>query len=369
MVSALGRLGVGVEREPGRLVVTGVDGRPRGGGRLYARQSGTTMRFISAMALLGDGPVVVDGDEALRRRPHSGLVGALRQLGASVEPADDRPPLTITPAGLAGGHVAVDARASSQFATALLLVAPYAASDLTVEALGLRDDSYVALTLEVMERWGAQASRTSPGSYLVRAGATYSAREEEVEHDASAAAHLYALAAATSGSVTVENARPTSQPDWGMLDLLASMGAAVTSGPGGVTVSSSGGLDGIDVSLAEMPDQVPTVAVLGALARGTTRIRDAAIARGHESDRLAVVASGLRALGVPVEEQADGLVVTGGARMRTGRVPTHDDHRIAMAFAVLARALPGIEIEGPGCVAKTYPRFWDDLSALGLVVD
>ena len=150
------------------------------------------------------------------------------------------------------------------------------------------------------------------------------------------------------------------------MDVLAAMGARFSRGPGGTTIERRGELAGVDVDLAAMPDQVPTVAALAALAHGDTVIRGVEIARGHESDRIAAVATELARLGARVEEASDGLVVHGGAPLHGGRVDTHRDHRIAMAFAAIGAVVPGVEISDPGCVAKTYPDFFDDVARLGV---
>jgi len=192
------------------------------------------------------------------------------------------------------------------------------------------------------------------------------ARTESVEHDASAAAHLYALAVATGGSVTVTNAFETVQPDAGLPDVLAGMGASFVRNENGTTIERRAALTGVEVDLAAMPDQLPTIAALGALARGDTVIRGVAIARGHESDRVHAVATELARLGASVEESPDGLVVHGGSRLHGGRVETYRDHRIAMAFTAIGAVVPGVEIADPGCVAKTYPRFFDDVVRLGV---
>ena len=328
--------------------------------------SGTTLRFLAAVALLADGTVVLDGGEPLRHRPIAPLLEALRAAGAEVVADNDRPPLEIRGRGLPGGLVRVDATLSSQFATALLLVGPYGDDDLVLEVSGLGDLGYVRLTLEVMRRWGAVVTEEAPGRFRVGAGARYRPRSEAVEHDASAAAHLYALAVATGGSVTVSNAFATAQPDGRILELLAAMGATFRRGEGGTTIERQGELTGVEVDLGAMPDQLPTVAVLGALARGDTVIRGVAIARGHESDRIRAVVTELRRLGASVEEAGDGLVVHGGEPLHGGRVETYRDHRIAMAFTAIGAVVPGVEIAAPGCVAKTYPGFFDDVAGLGV---
>ena len=369
MTSGLRALGARIEDVGGDTEVTGTSGRPVAGGtEVNAGLSGTTLRFLAAVALLARGTVVLDGSEPLRRRPIAPLLDALAAAGAEVSSDGGRPPLRISSRGLAGGRLRVDASASSQFATGLLLVGPYADDDLIVEVVGLRELGYVRLTVETMARWGAAVGEEAPGRFRVSARARYVSRAESVEHDASAAAHLYALAVATRGSITVANAFETAQPDGGLVEVLAAMGASFSRGPGGTTVERHGELTGVDVDLAAMPDQVPTVAALAALARGDTVIRGVEIARGHESDRITAVATELGRLGARVEEAPDGLVVHGGAPLHAGRIDTHHDHRIAMAFTAIGAVVPGVELSDPGCVAKTYPGFFDDVARLGVGV-
>ena len=226
--------------------------------------------------------------------------------------------MTAAGGGLAGGAATVDAAASSQFASAVLLVAPYARRPVELAAERLGAAAYVELTAAVMRRFGAGSTRTpaGPAAWRVEAGRPYRAADLEVEYDASAAAHLFALAAATGGQVTVTNADPgTLQPDAALPGLLEAMGASVTRDGACLTVRGPAALDPVDADLAAMPDQVTTVAALAALATGPSRIRGVAVARGHETDRLAALAAELGKLGVAVAELPDGLVVA-GARPR-----------------------------------------------------
>jgi 3-phosphoshikimate 1-carboxyvinyltransferase len=331
------------------------------GGRLSAPAevvgcglSGTTLRFLVCVALLVRGGVTLDGLPPLRRRPLGGLLDALVSLGATVTSDGGHPPVTVSANGLRGGRVVVDAAASSQFATGLLLVAPYAAEDLVIEVRNLGAAGYVGLTTAAMTRWGAVVEEEG-ASFKVAAGRHYGGRAEVAEYDASAAAHIFALAMATGGSVTVSNARPTLQPDAGLVGVFEQMGATVTESEAGLSVTRSGRLLGVEVDVAAMPDQVPTLAVLGALAEGRTTLRGVAVARGHESDRVAAVEVG-----------DDTLVVDGGRPLHGGVVNTYDDHRMAMALSALALVVPGIEISDPGCVRKTYPGYWSDLARLGV---
>jgi 3-phosphoshikimate 1-carboxyvinyltransferase len=368
MSAGLVALGAGIGDEGDAAVVTGTGGRLREpAGVIAAGLSGTTLRWLSAAALLVHGTVVIDGEPPLRKRPMAPLLRSLEDLGASIDSDDGCPPLHITSTGLRGGRVRVDAAESSQFATSLLLVAPYAESDLELEVAHLGAVGYVELTIEAMLRWGAAIESEGAGRYLVTAGRHYQAREEVVEYDASAAVHLFALAMATGGNLTVRNVMGTRQPDAGMTAVFEEMGGDVTAAPGGgVTVSRPGPLRGVDVDIAPMPDQVPALAVLGALAEGTTRLRNVSVARGHETDRVAAVARELRKLGAGIEEDGDSLVIEGGRPLSGGTVETYDDHRMAMAFSSLGAAVPGVVVTDPGCVRKTYPQYWRDVAALGV---
>ncbi len=334
---------------------------------LDARSSGTTMRFLAALVTLTPAGATITGRPGLLARPVGALVAALRELGARIDDRDGFPPVRAMGGGLEGGRAAVDAAASSQFASAVLLAAPFARRPVTLRARGLGASAYVELTAQVMRDFGATVERLDQATWRVEAGQPYRAREAEVEYDASAAAHLFALAAATGGTLTVGNARPGSlQPDARLPELLATMGATVSRQGHALTVSGPATLAPVDADLGSMPDQVTTVAALAALAPGRSRLRGVAVARGHETDRLAVLAGELAKLGVEVVELPDGLVIQGGGARGPALIDPHDDHRLAMAFAALAARVPGVTIRDPGCVAKTYPRFWVDLARAGL---
>jgi len=369
MREALGALGAPVTELAGPAWrVAGTGGRLASPAvPLDARGSGTTMRFLAALAPLTAAGATVTGRPGLLLRPIGALVAALRELGAQVDDRDGFPPVSAAGGGLEGGHAAVDAGASSQFPSAILLAAPYAREPVTLHARGLGAAAYVELTAQVMRDFGAAVECLDQATWRVEAGRGYRARETEVEYDASAAAHLFALAAATGGAVTVSNARLGSlQPDARVPELLAAMGATVTRDGSALTVSGPETLAPIDADLAPMPDQVTTMATLAALAPGRSRLRNVAVARGHETDRLAALAHELAKLAVKTEELPDGLVIHGGRPRGPASIDPHHDHRLAMAFAALAARVPGVAIEDPGCVAKTFPGFWDDLAEAGL---
>jgi 3-phosphoshikimate 1-carboxyvinyltransferase len=394
MAAALVELGAEV---PDPWTVVGTGGRMVSPDRpLDARLSGTTMRFLAAAATLTPEGATVTGRPPLLRRPVGPLVAALRVLGAEIRDAGNGlPPVTAAGGGLEGGQAAVDAAASSQFASAVLLVAPYARRPVTLAAERLGAAAYVELTVAVMRQFGAavepagapggpgpgprpaaelgspgQAPRPAagPAAWRVEPG-PYRATDLAVEYDASAAAHLFALAAATGGQVTVTNATPgTLQPDAALPDLLAAMGATVTRDGDAVCVRGPERLGPVDADLAAMPDQVTTVAALAALADGRSRLLGVGVARGHETDRLAALAAELAKLGVAVTELPDGLMIAGAGpgALHPARLATWGDHRMAMALAAVAARVPGVVLEDPACVAKTYPGFWRDLAAAGL---
>lgn len=366
MRAVAGGLGAHVgDADPRRWTVAGVAGRPAGGAHVDCRLSGTALRFGTAMAALGERASTLDGLEPLRRRPVGALSAALRHLGAEATDRDGHPPVRAG-GGLDGGTVEVDAASSSQFVSAVLLAAPCARAPVTVIPRRLAARAYVDLTVAAMRDFTADVTECDDG-WAVRPGG-YRATHVTVEHDASAAAHLLALAAATGGTVTVANAAATVQPDAAVPDLLAAMGCDVRRDGDAVTVAGPERLQPLDADLSALPDQITTMASLAALADGTSRLTGVAVARGHETDRLAALARELGKLGVDVAEQPDGLVVHGGHARGPAVLATHDDHRLAMAFAAVAARLDGVAVAEPWCVAKTYPRFWTDLAAAGATV-
>lgn len=362
MVDALRALGAAILLRDNAWLVHGTGGVLRAPSEpLDCGLSGTTMRFLAAVATLAPGPVRLTGDAPLLRRPVGPLIDALRTLGVDASSTEGFPPIDIAGAGLDGGEVTIDATKSSQFVTAIMLVAPYAKNDIIIRARGAAAGGYWAMTAEMMRAFGARVTSLDVGVWRVDAGAGYGAREFDVEYDASAAAHLFALAVASGGRVTVFNAQDTLQPDAAITDVFEAMGARIT----GATVEGADRVSPVDVSVEEMPDQLATIATLCALAEGRSTITGAGVTRGHETDRIAAVATGLRALGASVDELPDGLVIDGPAR-HGARIATYDDHRMAMAFAALGARIPGVVIEEPGCVSKTYPDFWDDIARIGI---
>lgn len=345
--------------------------------------SGTMLRFLTAALAALPGNWRLDGVPRLRERPVGPLVDALRALGARIRCGEREgyAPLEIEGGTLGGGVTVLDAGASSQFLSALLMAALRAPAEVSLEVTALTSEPYLDLTLAAIRRFGGRVEEAwSPGgpasrhTFLVHPS-PLAARRLRVEGDFSAACYPAAAAALTGGEVVLVGLpRDSAQGDRGFFDLLARMGAAVEWGRGRVTVRGApgGALVAADADLAAMPDQVPTVVALAPFARGTTRIRDVPHLRLKESDRLRAMAGQLAAAGVPVEERADGLTIAGvWADRPPADLPSapvtidpHGDHRIAMSMALVGLRRPGIAIADPHVVAKSYPGFWRDLAAL-----
>ena len=365
----LRRLGIAVtESERGTtLTVKGQGGRiPRAEAELYAGNAGTAARFLTALVSLGHGRYVIDGAPRMRERPIGHLVEALVGLGVRAETRSSGgcPPVVVEAAGLPGGRTQLDASRSSQFLSALLLVAPYARRNVEVAVRGeVVSQPYVAMTLRVMADCGVSVDQNN-GRFRVRAGRGYRARAYAIEPDASGASYFLAAAALTGGRVRVPGlGRDSAQGDARFADVLERMGCAVERGEDFIEVRGPERLRGVDVDLNAMSDMTLTLAAIAPFAESPTRIRNVAHIRGQESDRLAALATELGRLGVRVRAFDDGLEITPGP-LRPAMVRTYDDHRIAMAFAVAGLRASGVVIADPGCVSKTFPDFFERLDWL-----
>jgi 3-phosphoshikimate 1-carboxyvinyltransferase len=376
MMAALRTLGTRIDLDSERnAAVTGTAGALPAAGvspavTVDARQSGTTARFLTAFVAGGSAPVRIDADAQMRARPMTDLVDAVRQTGTVVasEGADATLPYTVQPSrGDAAAVVRLAGDASSQFLSGLLLSGPLYAGGLRIDLTSeLVSQPYVDMTIRVMEAFAVPVERSGYESFHVPAGSRYLATEYVVEPDASAASYFFAAAAIHGGRVTVAGlGRSSLQGDLGLVALLGRMGATVELGSTATTVRGPAQLRGIEADLANLSDMVPTLAVVAAFADSPTRITGVGFIRHKESDRIGNVVRELQRAGVHAEEQPDGLVIDPTAgRLRAARLHTYDDHRLAMAFALLGLRVDGIEVTDPTCVNKTYPGYWADLRAL-----
>lgn len=328
--------------------------------------SGTSMRLLLAVCALGQGTYVLTGSERMQSRPVRALMDSLGQLGVPCRSLGRPgcPPVAVTGGGLLGGPVRIDCRQSSQYLSALLLAAP-----LTPRGLDIAVDGgpvsrpYIDVTLDVMARFGVRCDREGYAAFRVPGGQRYRRELCAIEPDISQASYFWAAAAICGTRVTVRGLGADSrQGDRGILDLLAAMGCTVSHTPEGTAVAG-GPLRGIEADMGDMPDMVPTLAVVAAYAQGVTRIVNVGHLRIKESDRLAAVATELRRMGVAVQEEPEALLIEGGTP-RGALIQCYDDHRLAMSFAVAGLRAPGTRIADEACVAKSFPGFWEQFAAL-----
>jgi 3-phosphoshikimate 1-carboxyvinyltransferase len=374
MIDALAQLGIAIRVDDARHVakVTGCGGRiPATAADLYVANSGTTVRFLTALVSLGHGTFRLHGTPRMHQRPIEDLLAALAALGvrAESEAGNGCPPVVVHAAGLAAANTTIRGDVSSQFLSGLLMAAPCAAADdasqaLEIDVVGpLVSKPYVAMTLAVMRAFGAKIDHDPNWQRFTVARSGYQAKTFEIEPDASAASYFWAAAAITGGKVTVEGLGKASlQGDVAFCDCLEKMGCTVRDEPAGLTVEG-GTLVGIDVDMNATSDTVQTLAAVALFARGPTNIRNVAHIRHKETDRIAALAIELEKLGATVEERADGLRIVPGP-LRGAQIDTYDDHRMAMSLALVGLKLPGVVINDPECTAKTYPDFWKDLERL-----
>jgi 3-phosphoshikimate 1-carboxyvinyltransferase len=363
----LGKLGIRSAWQGNSILVQGQGGTlGRKEENIYVGNSGTSMRFLTALAALRHGRTVLDGIKRMRERPMADLLSGLEALGVKAYSLEGNgcPPVAVEAQGLRGGVARIRGSESSQFLSSLLMVAPLARSDVRLEVSGqLVSRPYVDITRGVMADFGVQVQQEEGDSFSIRAGQSYFPRSYRIEGDASNASYFLAAAAVTGGRVRVENFRPASlQGDAHFLEILEQMGCEVKRGENWAEVRG-GELRGMEVDMNPMPDLVPTLAVVAAFARGKTLIRNVGHLRLKESDRLRTVAGELAKINARVEEGEDWLQVKRGPA-RGAEIETHNDHRLAMSFAIAGLAVPGIKIKGEECVNKSFPTFWETLKKL-----
>jgi 3-phosphoshikimate 1-carboxyvinyltransferase len=337
---------------------------------IFLGNNGTATRFLTSVASLGHSKYTIDGGPRMHQRPIGPLMIALQGWGVDISAikGTDCPPLVINGQGIAGGATVLPEGRSSQYLSSLLLVAPYARTPALLKVEGeVLSKPYVAMTLSVMDAFGIAVECTPDFSSFTIPQGCYRAREYQIEGDASNASYFWAAAAVTAGRVTVSNVPvPSLQGDAMLVPLLGRMGCEVTRSGNGITLQGAKRLAGIRVDMGDMPDVVPTLAVVAAFAHGKTVIENIAHLRIKECDRLSAVVTELTKLGVKVEEQEAAMIIhgEGGHGLKGAQIETYEDHRMAMSLAVAGLRIPGVQITGEDCVAKSFPDFWQRFALL-----
>jgi 3-phosphoshikimate 1-carboxyvinyltransferase len=370
MLESLTRLGFEVEAKDSKrtLIIRGAGGAvPALEADLFCANSGTTLRFLTALVTLGHGYFRLDGVPRMRERPIIDLIDALNQLGAKTDTELENgcPPVVVHANGLPGGKAKLRGEISSQYLSGVLMAAPAARSPIELVIDGrLVSKPYVNMTIQVMKSFGVTVdSNENLTKFSIESPQVYGACDYAIEPDASAASYFWAAAAICGGDVTVDGLSSASlQGDVGFVNCLEQMGCEVHRDSDSITVTG-GPLRGIDVDMNAISDTVQTLSVVALFADGPSTIRNVAHIRHKETDRIAAVATELRKLGAEVDEREDGLKIT-PAKHQSASIDTYRDHRMAMSFALAGLRISGVQIRDPGCVDKTYPNFFEDLKRL-----
>ena len=369
-INASEAFGAQIEGQEEELAVIGVGGRPTTPENVIdVENSGTTLRIMAAVAALTGGAVLT-GDASIRRRPNGPLLNSLRDLGADAFSIrkNDCAPLVVR-GRIRGGRTVLDGSVSSQFLSALLISCPLADGNSEIEIKGdLKSRPYAEITLEMLEDAGAKIE-TDFRRFFVEGGQSYDLDGYTVPGDFSSASYLLAAAAVTGSRLTVRGLFPSKQGDSAIVSILQDMGAKISwdREDGNLEIEGAD-LEGVEVDASLTPDLVPTIAVLGAVAKGRTVVKNAEHVRHKETDRLRAMAVELSKMGANIEERPDGLVIEGG-KLEGAKVSGHHDHRIVMALTVAGLVAGDTRIETAESVSVSYPGFFEEMSRIGCRVE
>ena len=362
-MKALGQMGIRIEeKNDNRLVIFGTKGDLRPSTEsIYLGNSGTSIRLLTAISALGNEPYTLLGNDRMAERPIHALIDALGQIGVQARSTHRNgcPPVEICGKNLSGTTVTISCRESSQYLTGLLLMAPCTKEGLKIGVTeGPVSRPYVDMTIDVMSKFGIAIDRQGYNDFQVAGKQTYRSGAYEVEADASQAGYFWAAAAICRKAVKVMGVNQDScQGDVNFSNVLESMGCTVNNEPDGITVAGGDRLRAVEIDMGDMPDIVPTLAVVAAFADGTSVIKNVSHLKSKESDRLTSVVNELIKMGITAHCTDDELMVAGG-QPRGAEIKTYGDHRIAMSFAVAGLAAPGTIIRDEHCVEKSFPNYW-----------
>ena len=369
LMGALRSLGADIRVAHKYIIVTGTDGNIKNPGKkLYLGNNGTALRFLTTVVSLGTGKFTLDGSDRLRERPIQPLLDALNILGVDCQGMDKSgyPPVMVQGTGITGGKVTFTNTESSQYISSILITASYAGRDVEIELRGTTSSMpYIDMTEGVMNHFGVEVTKSGKNKYTVKAHQKYTGKKYLIESDVSSASYFFLAAALCEGRVRVLNVNPnTLQGDIGFLEIVGKLGCHVVRGTDWVEVTGKK-LNGGDYrfDMSDMPDMVPTLAVLSAFRAGQTVIDNIFHLRLKESNRIEALVNELNRTGIDAKELKNGLVITGGTP-HGAEIETYDDHRIAMSFAIAGLVTEGIKIKNQKCVNKSFPEFWNVLDQL-----
>jgi 3-phosphoshikimate 1-carboxyvinyltransferase len=365
LINALKEFGVRIWSEDHCLNVEGMNGKLKAPAKeLFIGNAGTAIRFLCGFAGISEGVTIITGDDDMKKRPINDLLEGLRAAGIKCSSTEGCPPVKIYGGSFAGGNIPLKAEVSSQFVSAILLSSPYAKHPVNLRVVGkLNSLPYVDMSLHVMRAFGGKVDFIEPSTYYIHNNEHYVGQEYTIEGDASSATYFFAAAAITKGTVRVNNLSHESlQGDIKFIDILSQMGCKINRSDDTVEVRG-GDLHGIEVDMNEIPDCVPTAAIVAAFAEGSTTITNIEQLRYKETNRLTAIAKELTKLGAKIEVYDDSIIIH-PRQLKGTTIETYNDHRIAMSFAIAGLRVPRVNILNPSCVSKSFPNFWEEFNKL-----
>lgn len=366
-LDALTMMGIKIDRDHDRFVVHGGNGSfKRCGDPVYVGNSGTSMRLLTAVTSIGQGIYTLTGTDRMAERPIQDLLDGLGQIGVKATSVNKNgcPPVKIKGGTVNGGKIELKCGISSQFLSALLLIAPCTIKGIEIHVVeGPVSRPYIDMTVQVMESFDITIGRSGYDVFKVGGGQTYRAGSYAVEPDCSQAGYFWAAAAISGAEIKVKGiTRRSNQGDIRFTEVLETMGCRISDETDGITVAGEP-LSATTVDMTDMPDMVPTLAVVAAFAKGTTVIKNVAHLKAKESDRLGSVVKELSKMGIEASCSDTGMMIKGGLPKGTD-IDTYGDHRMAMSFALAGLKIPGVKIKDEKCVEKSFPEFWNVFEGL-----
>ncbi|MDD5064202.1 MAG: 3-phosphoshikimate 1-carboxyvinyltransferase [Phycisphaerae bacterium] len=362
VIECLKRLGIKIEAGSDKLTVTGTGGKYTPvKDELNVGESGVGMNFLTSAANLSDKPIVITGSKRITERPIGEVVEGLRQLGCRIDYLDKEgfPPIKVYGGGIKGGQAQIRGGECSQYFSSIVISSPYAEKKVTLKCVDeMTEKPYFDISLQMMAEFGIKAKNSNYKQIEIPKG-RYSAREITIEGDYSSASFFFLAGAICKAKVTVKGLRPdTKQGDKAFLPLMEQMGCEVSETNDGICITGRK-LTAIEQDMSDLPDLVPPVAIACAFAKGESRLTNIGHLRNKECDRLAVMASELGKMGAEAACDENSLIIKGGGKIHGAQIDPHNDHRIAMSFAVAGLATGDQAIENEMCVAKSFPDFWE----------
>ena len=369
-IEALKKFGVNINKKNKDLVIIGSNGKiSHANVKINVHDSGTLLRFITGFASLADGKTIITGSERLQERPINDLLKSLNDLGIECKSLNSGfPPVEVIGGALNGGLTKIKGDVSSQFISALLLLSPYAKNDVEIIIeTELVSKSYVDMTIGLMKEFGVNVENKNYEKFKIKCSQEYAAKKYTIPADWSSANYFLAAAAIVPGKVKVNDIDLSQKGESEFIEILGEMGCKVNKGKNSVEVIGRNSLNAVEADMSSMPDSVQTLAAAAVFAKGATKIKNIGNLKYKESDRINDTAKELKKLGIKATAKDDELIIEGG-NPKSAAIDPHNDHRMAMSFALIGLKIPGIKIKNPECVAKSFPSFWEKLEEIGVEI-